>query len=103
MEFMNMFDYMIEIDLPFDLGEEFVSKIPHQRVAVDRLFQLGKIRTYSLALDRRKLWIVASAESEEQVADLISQFPIYDYIKFDIFKLNFHNTAKIGFPQVSLN
>jgi muconolactone delta-isomerase len=100
---MNMFDFMVEIELPLDMADEFVSKIPHQRVAVDRLVQLGKIRTYSLALDSRKLWVVATAESEEQVADLISQFPIYDYIKFDIFKLNFHNIAKIGFPQVSLN
>ncbi|HRI45938.1 MAG TPA: muconolactone Delta-isomerase family protein [Ignavibacteriaceae bacterium] len=103
MENLIMYDFMVEIQLPSAMTEDFVSKIPHQRIAVDRLVQLGKIRSYSLSLERRKLWLIATCESEIQVEDLLSQFPIYDYISYEIFKLNFHNTSAIGFPQFSLN
>ena len=99
----SMSFYQANIDLPTELSPEFVAMIPKQRTKVNELMGEGKIRQYSLSLDRSKLWVTFLAESEESVMDMIATFPMVNYMKFEIVALAFHEQVTLSLPKVSLN
>lgn len=83
--------FMIEFDLPRALSEEFVALIPEQRYVVNQMMADGKLRSYSLAMDRSKLWAIVSAASEFEALELISEMPLADFMIPEISELMFHN------------
>lgn len=94
---------MVDINLPGEFTQEFAAKIPEQRFYINEMMADGVIENYSLAIDRRKLWVVIDAKSEEDVMNVLADFPIIDDISFDIHELMFHNSAALTFPSFSLN
>lgn len=98
-----MSQYIVDIELPEVLNEDFIAKIPEQREQVDLLMADGKIYFYSLAYDRSKLWVGIKAENEEEVWNILYSFPLIEYMNADIHELAFHNTARNSIMQLSLN
>lgn len=96
---MNQF--MVEFDLPA-FTEKFVSLIPAQRLKIDELLVDGQIASYSLAMDRSKLWVIINANSESEVYDIISEFPLIDFLRPNVQQLMFSNSAS-KVPMFSLN
>lgn len=97
---MNYF--MIDIDLPKTISPELIELIPHQRRFVDKMMKKGVIISYSLSIDRTKLWIIVLANSINEVKSLIGSFPIFCFIDFKINNLLFHET-NTRVPQFWLN
>ena len=93
---------MIEFDLPQVFTEEFMALIPKQRYVLNELMSRGEIQSYSLALDRSKLWMVVVGENEFEVIELIDQLPLSIFMTPDISELMFHNTASLSL-EFSLN
>ncbi len=98
---MNQF--LVEFDLPDSFTERFISLIPQQRVKVNQLMRSGKLTNYALSMDRLKLWVFFVAESEQEVMDLINEFPLIDMMRPTIFPLMFHENVSFQFPVMSLN
>ncbi len=98
---MNYF--MVDIELPSYISEDFVSLIPFQRQTIDNLMSEGVVVAYSLALDRSRLWVTIAAETEEEVEKIIAGFPLYKYMTPNILELIFHNSISNNFPVISLN
>lgn len=98
-----MNQYMVEIALPEHFTQAFVRLIPEQRAQVNRLFEEGSIRAYSLSLDRAQLWAVVLAPSVADVEELLDTFPIMPYCAFDVHELLFHDMASQELPRISLN
>ncbi len=98
-----MSTYKAEIELIDSFSKKFGTLIPEQRKKVDELMNAGLIVSYGLAIDRSKVWIVFEAKSLEHVYDLIQSFPLYNFMKPDVFELAFYDTIHSGFPQLSLN
>lgn len=94
---------MIDIDLPQPLPEEFIGLIPEQRAKVNALMGEGKISSYSLSMDRSRLWVVINAETPEDARGIVASFPLIAYIKFRMHELAFHNSVRLLRPQFSLN
>ena len=94
---------MADISLPEEFTQKFVSLIPAQRAMVNRLLEEGTIRSYSLALDRSKLWVVLLAESEDQAEELLDSFPIMEYCSYHLSELMFHDMVSHELPRISLN
>ncbi|MCC6551064.1 MAG: hypothetical protein IT279_13450 [Ignavibacteriaceae bacterium] len=94
---------MVDIDLPENITEEFMTLIPQQREQVNRLMLEGKINSYTLSMDRTKLWIILSAKSDNDVFRLLATFPMRRFMDAKIVELAFHNTISTAFPQISLN
>lgn len=86
--------YMVEFELPEELDTEFLSLIPNQRQFIDELLAKGRIRSYSLAIDRSTLWMVVDALSEFEVMELISQMPLADHMEPFVSELMFHQTRE---------
>ncbi|MCX6290770.1 MAG: hypothetical protein NT126_03300 [Bacteroidetes bacterium] len=98
-----MKQFMISIKLTDEFTEEFISLIPEQRAMVNSLMRKGIITSYSLASDRSKLWVVMEAESEINVIEVLSEFPLIGFMKPEIIELMFHNSIYVNIPKVSLN
>lgn len=98
-----MHQFMVDITLPAELTEEFLSLIPKQRALVNQLFNQGKLTSYSLALDRSKLWATIVAESEEEVACFLSLLPLRKFMKVEIHQLAFHQNTTHNLARISMN
>ena len=98
-----MKQFQITVQLPDEFSEEFISRIPAQRSMVNGLMRKGIILSYSLSMDRSRLWIVMEAESENNVIEILSRFPLIRYMAPEITELLFHNSVYINVPKVSLN
>jgi Muconolactone delta-isomerase len=98
-----MSQFMVEFDLPVPFPEEFIVKIPQQRLAINTLLEAGKIHSYSLSMERNRLWCIVNAETEFEVMDIIHDFPLIDYMKYTINELMFHNSVMMRVPSFSLN
>lgn len=94
---------MVEFDLPVEMNQEFMQKIPAQRQKVNELMESGKMLSYSLSADRQKLWCILRVESELEVMELIGDFPFISYMKPTINELMFHNMVAARIPLFSLN
>ena len=95
--------YKAEIELINSFSKDFTQHIPEQRKKVDELMNAGLIVSYALAIDRTKIWVVFEAKNLEQVYDILRSFPLYDFMKPDVFELAFYDTIHSGFPQLSWN
>ncbi|MCU0417020.1 MAG: hypothetical protein MUE33_07525 [Cytophagaceae bacterium] len=95
--------YLIDIDLPEQMDDDFIAMIPDQRLHINRLMQEGIITSYSLASDRSKLWTTVIADNEEEVGHILNTFPLISYFIYSIHELAFHNTAQYTMPPISLN
>jgi hypothetical protein len=94
---------MIVIDLPENIDNDFIKLIPMQRAFTDRMMKEDIIAEYSLSYDRSKLWVVMRGENLNDIHKKLSKFPIYNYIKYSIHNLLFHESNIISAPQLWLN
>ena len=98
-----MNNYFIDIDLPFHFDQEFLAKIPEQRAFINKMMNKGFVSSYSLSMDRSKLWVTVKANTESEAAKLFAQFPLYEYMNGAIIPLMFHQGVNVALPQPSLN
>ncbi|MFN0276672.1 MAG: muconolactone Delta-isomerase family protein [Chitinophagales bacterium] len=98
-----MSEFLIDCNLHNAHSEAFMELIPSQRAIVNDLMFEGRILNYSVSMDRKKLWMVVTGENEEQVMELLSQFPLIDFMDVEIHPLLFHNSPQRSFAQISLN
>lgn len=79
--------------MPQELPDEFVSRIPQQREAVNLLLNEGKILNYALSLENSKLWAVFSVASEDELMEVVHRLPLTRYMKLRVSELTFYNAA----------
>jgi hypothetical protein len=94
---------MIDILLPVEPNVEFFSLIPAQRTHIENLLERGTVMSYSLSLDRSRLWIYLNARNERDALDILKAFPLYQYFELSIHPLAFHNNTSRSLLKVSLN
>ena len=97
-----MEQYLVEIFLP-EFTEEFFELVPAQREYIDKCMSNGFIRSYSLAADRSKLWVVFTTKSEAEMTKTLKRFPIINWINYKTYPLMFHNSMEMMMPSISLN
>jgi hypothetical protein len=98
-----MSHFMVEFALPEEFTDDFLRKIPHQRRKVNELMEQQKIQLYALSTDRQQLWCIVRAETEAEVVDIITEFPLINYLVPTITELMFTNAASLRMPLFSLN
>lgn len=100
---MVEYQYMVDFKLPSILSEEFMDLVPYQKLAINKLFEEGKIVSYALSLENSRLWGIFVANSELQVMDVLSDLPLTPFMKVEISLLTFYNDTKTQVPKFSLN
>jgi muconolactone delta-isomerase len=99
---MKKRQYMVEFTIldPYNNGLEKL--IPNQQKEVYKLFQQGKLLTYTLASNRSKLWAIFLSESESELVQILTKLPLHNFMDYDYTELLFHNSASHS-PTMSLN
>ena len=97
-----MEQYLVEIFLP-EFTEEFFELVPAQREYINQCMSKGSIRSYSLAADRSKLWVMFTTASEAEMLKILNRFPIIKWINYKTYPLMFHNSMEMMIPAISLN
>lgn len=95
--------YMVEIFLPKKIDEDFLALLSSQKNLINDLFEEGKVLAYSLALDRSRLWLTMSAENDDQIREIINEFPIAKKIRYIISELFFNRMTSPYSIRLSLN
>ena len=98
-----MSEYMVDVNLPANFNEEFIALIPDQRSHISELLEDGILSSYTLSMDRSKLWAIIPAKSEEEVMDLLSNMPLAKYMRINIYEVAFRELTGQHILQVSLN
>lgn len=96
--------YMVEINLPDELSNEFMELVPAQIEVINELMTKRVMMSYTLNAERSKLWTTLEADSLVEITDILRSFPIYEWIEYDIHELMFHQeSASFIIPRFSLN
>ena len=98
-----MNQYMVDITLPEYISEEFMSLIPFQRSQVNRLMGHGILNSYSLSMDRGRIWAVVNADTQKEAERTIGSFPLVKFMRYEIHELAFNNNIAQIMPRFSLN
>ena len=98
----ELMQYMVEFDVPQPLTEDHLTLIPEQKEVIDALFVAGKMLSYSLAVDKSRVWALILAQNESELLQIIDSLPMSIYMDFDYHELMFHNTVHLV-PAMSLN
>jgi muconolactone delta-isomerase len=99
----EMYHYMVDFTMPAVLTERFTSRIPEQRALVNRYFTDGNLVSYSVSLEKSKVWAVFIAETEEEVAALVKAMPLTRFMSHSISILTFYNVLTSRLPSFSVN
>lgn len=94
---------MVIFDIPDPMPLEFMLKIPLQRKVIDELIEEGTIQSYSVSLDRKKLWCTVAAYNQDEVKEVLQTFPLIDFMTYRIEALLFSQASAPTVPSFSLN
>lgn len=86
--------YMVEFDLPKIFEDEFVARIPEQQKQIDLMMSRGIVKSYSLATNHSKLWMIAGGDSEFEIMEIISKLPLSEFMIPSIMPLMLHNSSQ---------
>ncbi len=95
--------FMVEFILPQHLDESFTKRLPEQRVVVDELFEDNRILSYTLSLEHKRIWMIVSTESENELQQIIGLLPLSKKMEKDYCLITFHITKPSELPEFSLN
>jgi muconolactone delta-isomerase len=98
-----MYTFMVDITLPSELDEDFIALVPAQRALSMQMLRERKLLSYSLSMDRSRLWIIAEGRSEADVERLLRKMPLFGYFQFEINPLAFSESPVRMLPELSLN
>jgi len=93
---------MADFTLPAILSEEFFELLPRQQEVANHYMSSGKLINYAMSVESSKLWAVFSAESEMEVLELLSHFPLMPFMEVEVSPLNAFN-FKFEMSEFSLN
>jgi len=95
--------FLVHITLPDVFSKKFYDTIPKQREHINDLLEKQLVLSYSLDMERKNLWIFIKADSESEVMDLLSGFPIIKQVRVSIHELAFYDAAHKALPDLIMN
>jgi len=98
-----MNEYMIIIRFATYFSEEFIALIPDQRAQINHLMEKGIITSYSLSANRSMLWVTLLATSLEAVEKTLRMMPLFEFMRYEVIELMFHNKPVHAQMHLSMN
>ena len=93
---------MVEFDLPEVYVDKFINRISEQLKEIDKLMAKGIIKSYSLAQDYSKLWIITRSDSEFGIMKIINKLPLSEYMIPSIIPLKLNKSNQV-LRELALN
>ncbi len=96
-------EFMIDFDLPETLDAEVLKLIPAQREWISQLFYEKILMSFTLTLDRSKMWTVVEADDKAEVESILHDMPLLKWVQYTIHEVAVHEQVYLGIPQPSVN
>jgi muconolactone delta-isomerase len=74
---------MITIHLDTQRREEITALVPQEQEHVRTLMSKGTVEAIYMSASRSVFWLVMQGESQEQIQQELSRFPLYPYMQAD--------------------
>jgi|688.fasta_scaffold02357_14 hypothetical protein len=87
----------------FTMDDEFMDYVPQHRLYINELIEKKIIEHYAVSMDSYRSWILVNANSKEEVFEILSKSPLYQYWKLEIDKLFVYDGVTYRLPEVVLN
>lgn len=94
--------YMVEFDILYPNDMEFMDLVPKQRALINEYFVSGKLMSYSLNMERSRLWAIFKLETEMELISLVDSLPLSRFMDYEYEQLLFSNSISM-IPTISLN
>ena len=98
-----MKQYMVQIMLSPNLGEDFMEIVPYHRMYINELMERGAISTYAINVERSMGWINMKGKDEEEIESYVRKFPIFRFFTYEINELMIYDNEAYRIPKMSLN
>lgn len=95
--------FMVEFDIPRDVGQEFFDLIPMQRLLVKQYFDQNILISYCVNQNRSKLWAIFLANSKDELEGYVEKLPLTSFMQYQCEELMFHEFSERELPYISLN
>lgn len=95
--------FLVHITLPDVFTPSFYDKTLKQRNYINGLLEKQVILSYSLDMERKNIWMFMSADSEHEIMDILSTFPIIQDVSVRVHELAFHDAAHAPLPDLIMN
>ncbi len=93
---------MVEFDILYPDDMEFMNLVPKQRNLINEYFVEGKLMSYSLNMERSRLWAIFKTDTEMELISLIDSLPLSRFMDYTYEPLLFNNSITM-IPTISLN
>lgn len=96
--------FVVSLQLPDSLTEEFMALIPAHRAFINQLISQKVMESYAISADRRRGWVTINGDDAAAVLAIVEQFPLYDFLTgVEIDELFVFDSASFRFPLINLN
>lgn len=95
--------FMVEMFMPDEMTPEFMRMIPAHRAYISKLINDGTIQSYSINNERSNGWILFLSDESSDVEEILQQFPIYSFVRFQIHEIMVHDSESYRFPKMHMN
>lgn len=89
-----------QIESPFT--PEMESLIPDQRECFRKLFEKGKLLSYTVGANRKTMWAILLVEAESELVNILDKFPMSYFLTYQYQEVYVHETISMV-PSMSLN
>ena len=95
--------HKFQVTIYFTMDDTFMDKVPDHRDYINSLIEKTIIESYAVSMDSYRSWILFNAETKEEVMDLLSKSPLFNYWKIEIDRLFVYDGVTYRLPDVVLN
>ena len=89
------YQFMVDFTIHSDEGSELDKLLPYQKTIVQKYFSQGKLLNYAFSFERSKAWAIFRASSIKEVLNMVLEFPLSKFTKYEISKLSQYNIHSV--------
>ena len=94
---------MVEMLLVQDMDETLYPILMEQREMIEGLINQNVITNFVFSLESGKGWMTMLSKDVSEVDELMSSFPMIEYLDYDVHLVAVHMLSKYPIPSMSLN
>lgn len=92
-----------QVTIHFEMSESFMEAVPRHREYVNHLINTSVIEHYAVSLESRRSWITLNASSREEVEEILSRSPLFDFWTFEVDELFVLDGQTYRLPELNFN
>ena len=94
---------IFQVEISFEVGDDFMSLVPAHRTYINFLIQKGIIDHYAVSMEVQRSWITINAEDKAAVEEYLDKSPLRRFWTFEIYELFVLDGHSYRLPSLQMN